>query len=614
MRRRARPSARTIRIAPTAPCVPVDRDGAPVPRSYPPDAGPVTGNGSCTSVEGGSERSTGSPGRPGRPARVDRPDGWPLSADSTAAGSRSASCWRSSRSSSTRRRRPTLLQPLRVAGGGVPRGPRGDPLSGRGDGRRSGQRILPGRPAGRHRVTAAARGLLPFPPLPAIVLVPFVAVVGPRRPTTRRSSRSSAPIDVAICWWLLGRLRIGPGRALATAIFFAFGTVFWYAAQLATTWYQAHIVAVGLAMLAVGLALGADPAAQDDEPARMASRTGRGRRRRASRRRPPARRLASPGRRSPSTAPVRDRVAVRPGRHGPADGHLRRRRSSCSSGPAAAGGGEAGRPASGRPSRSRLLLAYNVAATGHVFHPAYEHLYRLEARAYTALGYHPEWARRGSPLPRPEPGHHVPLDAGDPARRDCATRSARSTSPVHGPGAQRGLFDPDCPLAMPRDIGMSILLTSPAYLLMIPRLLRRYGRSRLVTGAALAVLPIVLDRPDALQPGLGPVRVSVQQRRRAVRSATRGLGSIAWPTGPGAGRCRWPWPGRGVGRRQRLGRGLGAPARVVTARRQSQASVIGWWWASTPLWYAQHNEGRRPDLAVIDERTRLDLGPGDVTT
>ena len=59
------------------------------------------------------------------------------------------------------------------------------------------------------------------------------------------------------------------------------------------------------------------------------------------------------------------------------------------------------------------------------------------------------------------------------------------------PGAQRGLFDADCPFALPRDIGMSILLTSPAYLLVIPAL-RRYGRNRLVTGAALAVLLVVL--------------------------------------------------------------------------------------------------------------------------
>ena len=57
------------------------------------------------------------------------------------------------------------------------------------------------------------------------------------------------------------------------------------------------------------------------------------------------------------------------------------------------------------------------------------------------------------------------------------------------PGAVRALFDPACPLAVPRDTGMSVILTSPAYLLLIP-ILRRYGRSRLVTGAVLAVLAI----------------------------------------------------------------------------------------------------------------------------
>ena len=61
MSRRASPSARTTRIAPTAPCVPVGRDRRVLCLgSVPPDAGPVTGSGSCTSVEGGSERSTGS--------------------------------------------------------------------------------------------------------------------------------------------------------------------------------------------------------------------------------------------------------------------------------------------------------------------------------------------------------------------------------------------------------------------------------------------------------------------------------------------------------------------------------------------------------------------------
>ena len=57
------------------------------------------------------------------------------------------------------------------------------------------------------------------------------------------------------------------------------------------------------------------------------------------------------------------------------------------------------------------------------------------------------------------------------------------------PGAVRGLFDLACPLAVPRDIGMSVILSSPAYLLAIPAL-RRFARSRLVTGAAIAVLLI----------------------------------------------------------------------------------------------------------------------------
>jgi hypothetical protein len=46
---------------------------------------------------------------------------------------------------------------------------------------------------------------------------------------------------------------------------------------------------------------------------------------------------------------------------------------------------------------------------------------------------------------------------------------------------------------------------------------------------------------------------------------------------------------------------------------RSDAVVVSWWSYSTPLWYAQHIEGQRPDLAVIDDRTRLDQGLGDVT-
>ena len=41
---------------------------------------------------------------------------------------------------------------------------------------------------------------------------------------------------------------------LAT-VFFAFGTVHWYAAMLSTTWFLAHVVAVTFTLLGITLAL-----------------------------------------------------------------------------------------------------------------------------------------------------------------------------------------------------------------------------------------------------------------------------------------------------------------------------------------------------------------------
>ena len=34
--------------------------------------------------------------------------------------------------------------------------------------------------------------------------------------------------------------------------------------------------------------------------------------------------------------------------------------------------------------------------------------------------------------------------------------------------------------------------------------------------------------------------------------------------------------------------------------------MVSWWSYSTPLWYAQRVEGRRPDIVIVDDRTRLD--------
>ena len=312
------------------------------------------------------------------------------------------------------------------------------------------------------------RGLLPFPPLPAVLLLPFVAIWG-LATDDQTIFTLLAALDVAVCWWMLGRLRLRLPIRLGVTIFFAFGTVFWYTAQIATTWYQAHIVAVGLTMLAIGVALGADRDADD-----------------------------GPGRDWP-TASVRSRFAVDRRQFlagflfglactarlpvafgapffafvGPGGSWLRR-------------GWSAGL---GATIPIGLLLAYNLATTGRVFHPAYDYLYGLEARAYQGLGYEPSWALE-DPRYLPQNAAIMLLTPPDilPARLPDAL--GINDQPVcQDPDQARGLFDVSCPLAVPRDIGMSVLLTSPAYLLLIPAL-RRLGRSRLVTGATLAIVAI----------------------------------------------------------------------------------------------------------------------------
>jgi hypothetical protein len=41
--------------------------------------------------------------------------------------------------------------------------------------------------------------------------------------------------------------------------------------------------------------------------------------------------------------------------------------------------------------------------------------------------------------------------------------------------------------------------------------------------------------------------------------------------------------------------------------------IVSWWSYSTPLWYEQRVLGKRPDITIIDDRTRLDENLGDLT-
>ena len=311
------------------------------------------------------------------------------------------------------------------------------------------------------------RGLLPFPPLPALVLVPFVAVFG-LATDDQTIFTVLAAIDVVLCWWALGRLRVATAVSFATAIFFAFGTVFWYTAQETTSWYQAHVVAVGLTFLALGLAVGADRGAIDDRD-------------------PDWRRVFRGAREALRIEPRQFAAGVLFGLACTA------RLTVVFGGPFFVFVGAGGSPwrrgwSAGLGAAIPLLglLLYTVGSTGHLFNPAYDYLYRLETEGYPALGYHVDWGL--------EDLRYLPQNLGiallgTPDLLPTTLPDALGIFPTRvctSADAVRGLFDVACPLAVPRDIGMSVILTSPAYLLAVP-LLGRFGRSRLITGAILAV-------------------------------------------------------------------------------------------------------------------------------
>jgi len=336
--------------------------------------------------------------------------------------------------------------------------------------------------------------LLPFPPLPAIVLMPFVALFG-LATDERVVSVALGALDVVICWWALGRLPVSRGVRLATTVFFGFGSVAWYAASLGTTWYFAHVVALAPALLAVGVALGGDRSfaadaarvadrAEDHETPPFGSRL-------AAAARAVAMDLWSLLRRPVSFLDRRQFVA------GLLFGIACTARLTIVLGApffvfVGSGGSMTRRAVSaglGAAIPIGLLLAYNVATTGQLFHPGYEYLYQLEARGYRALGYNPAW--------KIEDIRYLPQNLGImltslPAILPNTMPGLAGGQPLcTEPGAVRGLFDVACPIAMPRDIGMSILLTSPAYLLAIPAL-RRLRSSRLVAGGTLAIVAIAV--------------------------------------------------------------------------------------------------------------------------
>jgi hypothetical protein len=328
---------------------------------------------------------------------------------------------------------------------------------------------------------ATGRALIPFPPLPAVVLLPFVAVFGLATNESLIATVLGALV-VGLAFWMLGRLPVRPTVRIATTVAFGLGTVFWYASELGSTWYLAHVVAVGLTLLSIAIALDADPLAAAgglDGDAALAvaeerARSGADGRTdrwltgllaavRLDRRQVLAGFLLGLAATARLTVIFGLPFLVFVG----GGGTWRRRGLSAAVGAAI--------PVLG-------LGLYNIATTGHLFHPAYEHLYQVEIGFYPGLypylQYHADWALED---PRYIPQNLALLLAGLP----------EILPPCPTVDAVRGWFDAACPYIRPRADGMSLLLVSPIVLVALPAL-GALRRSRLVAGAALATVVVAI--------------------------------------------------------------------------------------------------------------------------
>jgi hypothetical protein len=298
-------------------------------------------------------------------------------------------------------------------------------------------------------------GIIPFPPLPAVVLLPAVLIWGEATNQGLIAVFLGA-INVGLCWRMLTRVTDDERANFVATLFFAFGTVHWYAAMLGSTWFFAHVVAITFLLLAITAAL--DGERLERARALIAQAGGR--------------------------VPGRDLLDPLQFVAGLIFGIAALARLTMIFGAPffvfVGGGGTFWRRALSAGLGALLpilaLVAYNLLSTGHVFNPAYEWLYHHEY-----LGYMPPGYEINTSLGIEDIGH-IPLNLlimlGWPPVFDANCLTLISKPPA-------------CAILKPDQIGMSILLTSPAYLLAVPVVVKMW-RQRLVAGSVLAIVGIAV--------------------------------------------------------------------------------------------------------------------------
>lgn len=96
----------------------------------------------------------------------------------------------------------------------------------------------------------AGKYFVVYPPMPAVVLMPFVFLFGEHASQTIFSILLGS-VNVVLFYLLLGKMNLTAKTSFLVTILFGFGTNHWYLTSVGSAWYLAHITALFFFLLAL---------------------------------------------------------------------------------------------------------------------------------------------------------------------------------------------------------------------------------------------------------------------------------------------------------------------------------------------------------------------------
>lgn len=109
---------------------------------------------------------------------------------------------------------------------------------------------IPSQPPGIDAILYRGHWYIIEGPLPAVLMLPLVAIMGTAAPQTFVAAICGA-VAVAAAYVTFGRMGLGETQRLWLTAFLAFGTVLFWSTAFSAVWMFAHVVGVMFAMLAV---------------------------------------------------------------------------------------------------------------------------------------------------------------------------------------------------------------------------------------------------------------------------------------------------------------------------------------------------------------------------